>query len=152
MKALEAAERSSAPDARKWLGSLYNNIGWTHHDAGRYGLALAMFEKALKFREAMGQERESRVARWCVARCLRSLGRADEALATQKSLSAEYERVGGGDGYVQEEIGECLLALGRNAEATPYFAQAYDMLSKDPWLADNEPERLQRLKSLGNRG
>jgi hypothetical protein len=46
-------------------------------------------------------------------------------------------------------MGECLLLLNRAAEARPYFARAYAVLSQDPWLAENEPERLRRLKELG---
>jgi hypothetical protein len=48
-------------------------------------------------------------------------------------------------------LGECLLALNRQAKAGPYFALAYDELSKDPWLADNEPARLERLRQLGRK-
>jgi hypothetical protein len=55
---------------------------------------------------------------------------------------------GASDGFVFEELGECLLALGRADEARPYFAQAYAELSQDEWLADNEPARLERLKAL----
>jgi tetratricopeptide (TPR) repeat protein len=72
------------------------------------------------------------------------LGRVDEALAVQRALEQN------GDGmYVYEEIAECLLLLKREAEARPYFAKAYEMLSKDPWLAENESARLERLKESG---
>ena len=37
------------------MGSLYNNLGWTHHEAGRYERALDMFQKALGEREASGR-------------------------------------------------------------------------------------------------
>ena len=40
-------------------------------------------------------------------------------------------------------------ALGRGSEASPYFAEAYALLSQDAWLVDAEPERLARLKELG---
>jgi hypothetical protein len=42
--------------------------------------------------------------------------------------------------------------LNRPAEARPYFAAACEELSKDPWLAENEPARLQRLKELSTDG
>ncbi len=67
----------------------------------------------------------------------------------QKTLEKEYDEKGiEQDGYVFEEIGECLLLLNKNEEAKPYFAKAYEYLSKDKWLVDNEPERLERLKEL----
>jgi tetratricopeptide (TPR) repeat protein len=145
-QALALAERSADPVARKWLGSLYNNMAWTHHDAGRYTEALDLFEKAQRFREETGQQPQLRIAKWSVARCLRSLGRVEEALTIQKTLLTESG--GEGDGYGHEEIGECLLALGQSAEAGPYFKQAYALLLQDPWLAEHEAGRLARLKEL----
>ena len=152
LKALALAEKTPDARAQNWRGSLYNNIGWTYHDSGQYEKALDLFEKALRWREAQGRLPETRIAKWCVARALRSLGRLEEALAAQQALLAEHENAGGKDGYVYEELGECLLALSRQAEAEPYFALAHDELSKDPWLADNEPARLERLKQLGRKG
>ena len=52
------------------------------------------------------------------------------------------------DGYIFEEIGECLFELDRADEAKVYFGLAYGLLSKDEWLKSNEPERLERLKYL----
>jgi hypothetical protein len=66
------------------------------------------------------------------------------------SLLEEHERAGTSDGYVREEIGECLLALGREAEARPHFARAWSLLSRNPWLAASEPARLERLRTLGS--
>lgn len=147
--AIDAAERSSDPKARKWLGSLYNNLGWAHHGRGDFDAALDLFQKAFREREAAGRPGPIRIARWCVARTLRSLKRYEASLAAQRALLAENEAAGTPDGFVHEELGECLEALGRSAEATPHFAAAYDLLSKDPWLARDEPERLERLRRLG---
>ncbi len=65
------------------------------------------------------------------------------------ALHAEFEAEGEDDGYVYEEVGECLLALNRGEEARPYFSMAYKLLSQDSWLAEQEPERLARLSQLG---
>jgi tetratricopeptide (TPR) repeat protein len=151
-RAMALAEASPSPRAKKWLGSLYNNMGWTYHDQGDYQSALDMFEKALAFRITEGQPAETRIARWCVARTKRSLGEVPAALAMQEELKAEFDAIGEEDGYVYEELGECLLALGRKEEAVPNFARAYELLSKDPWLADSEPARIARLRDLGAGG
>lgn len=148
-RALELAEDSEDERARRWQASLLNNLGWARHDGGEYEAALALFERALTERQKSGQNRETRIARWCVARCLRSLGRLEEALAQQRGLLAEEEALGEIPGFTWEEIGECLLALGRGAAARPYFAQAYAVLSEDAWLAAEEEERLARLRRLG---
>jgi tetratricopeptide (TPR) repeat protein len=149
LKALDLAERSGQPRARGWLGALCNNLGWTFHDRGDYARALDLFEKGLRWREEQGQAEETRIARWSVARALRSLGRIDEALEQQRALLAEHERAGSQDGYVHEELAECLLLLDRMGEAQPHFARAYQLLSADPWLVEAEPERLERLRALG---
>jgi tetratricopeptide (TPR) repeat protein len=147
-RALEIAERSDDPRTRQWLGSLHNNMGWTYHDLGRYEEALAHFQRGLEWREEQGQPREIRIAAWAVARALRSLGRYEEALTIQRENLQQAQSTGDTGGYVQEEIGECLLALARGDEAREHFSQAYAVLSGDPWLAENEPERLARLKEL----
>lgn len=148
LKALDLAETSADERARRWRASLYNNIGWSYHDPGAYDAALAAFGKALRLREEQGDARLIRMARWAVARTLRSLGRLDEALALQRDLAAGDWRAGESDGYVEEELGEVLLALGRAAEAKPHFARAYAELSLDDWLAGHEADRLERLRAL----
>ena len=149
-RALELCERPNDPRAARWKGSLYNNIGWTYHDLGRFDDALEMFQRGVSFREELGQEGPLRIAKWCVARCLRSLGRVEEALAMQQTLHEEAKALGDLDMYGLEELGECLHALGRTAEAKPWFARAHEAMSKDPWLVENEPARLQRIKELAN--
>jgi tetratricopeptide (TPR) repeat protein len=143
LKALTLAESATSERARGWLGSLYNNIGWTYHDRGEYAAALTTFEKGLAWQQAHGAPRNIHIARWCIARTLRSLNQIDAALTLLRSLDSE------GDGYVEEEIGECLLTQGQAENARPAFASAYTKLSGDPWLVANEPDRLRRLAALG---
>jgi len=153
-RALELAERSTDPRALHWRGTLCNNMGWIYYDAGDYEQALATFQRATASRRAEGDPALVRIAVWAEARTLRSLGRVEEALALQQKLLSEFDALGEQDGYVYEEIAECLAALGRHDEARPYFARAYETLSRNPWLVESEPERseperLERLRVLG---
>ncbi len=150
--AIQVATQSTDARARAWLGSLCNNTGWTYHDLGRHEEALAMFRRALAAREEQGATGAIRIARWCVARCLRSLGQVDEALAMQRVLLAELESEGRADGFVFEEIGECLLLKGREVDAAPFFARAFEELSTDPDLMAKDAARLERLRGLGRPG
>jgi tetratricopeptide (TPR) repeat protein len=130
LHALALAAQSQQPRARTWMGSLYNNIGWAHHEAGRYEQALDFFQQALREREAAGHADQIRIARWCIARAQRSLGQFEAALATQRELLAELELAGEKDGYVFEELAENLLALNQPTAAQTYFALAHAELRK----------------------
>jgi tetratricopeptide (TPR) repeat protein len=145
-RAIAEAEGSSDPAARRWLPSLLNNLGWDNHELGRHAEALALFQRALALREESGEEPDLTIAKWAVARALRSLGRHEESLAVQDELA--QTPFGAEDGYVHEERGECLLALGRTEEACPAFARAYELLSADAGLAESEPARIARLRDL----
>ncbi len=148
-KAMEVAERSEDRRTKGWLGPLYNNTGWTYHDMGNYKKALEIFEKSLEWRESAGDAYGTRIAKWTIGRTYRSLGRIEEALAVQEALLAEFEAAGAPpDGYVYEELGENHLLLGNEAEAKKNFGAAYELLSKDKWLAKHEKERLDRMKKL----
>lgn len=149
-EALKIAETSIDEKTRRWRGPLYNNTGWTLHDMGEYERALDLFERNVEWHQSIGSGEPLRIAKWSVARVMRSLGRWQEALARQHELREEMERLGlANDGYVSEEIGELLLALGREDEATPWFAKAHQVLSNDLWLQAKEKERLERLARLG---
>ncbi|HKW80172.1 MAG TPA: tetratricopeptide repeat protein, partial [Casimicrobiaceae bacterium] len=149
LDAVAMAEKSADPRARRWLASLYNNIGWTCHDQGEYARALEYFERALPLREARGERVPIRIARWSIARALRSLGRYDEALAIQRALVAQLDRDHESDGYVAEELGELELARGDADAARPWFARAARALGEDPVFVANEAARLARLRKLG---
>lgn len=148
-RAIEMAEASSDPKARRWRGSLLNNLGWTRFEAGDATEALRCFQAALEARIETGSPEGVRIARWSVARAQRELGRVVEALEAQRALEREYAEANESSGYVHEEIGECLLVLGRGTEARGHFRVAHRELSRDPWLVEREPDRLDRLNRLG---
>ncbi len=148
LKALALARAAADPRARRWDASLYHNLGWTYHDRGDAATALAYWEKALAAREAAGDTRRIREARWTVARGLRSVGRLDEAQAIQQALASELERAGETDGYVYEELAEIALARGDAKAAQPWAAKARAALEADPGLATSEPQRLARLGAI----
>ena len=149
--AIDLTEQTADPEAKKWAGSLNNNLGWSYFEEGDYTAALACFTKALAAREAQGKAGPIHIARWSVAKTLRLLGRVDEALTIQEALAAA-QGLGEPDGYVYEELGECYLLRQETAKATSAFAQAYALLSQDSWLVANEGERLARLQRLGQAG
>ena len=148
-RGVELARRSNDAKARALLPALLNNQAWNLHDEGRYADALPVFREAEAAWLASGRQPQGRIARWSVARCLRSLGRYDEALGIQRALEREWAAAGQADGYVFEELAELLDATGRPTEARPYFRRAADELGKDATFAKNEAARLARLRERG---
>lgn len=149
-RALDMAESAQDERARGWRGSLYNNLGWTYYDLGRFDDALPLFVKHEAMLAEAGRTYNEAIAKWAQGKMLRALGRLDEALAIQEALLPHPERQDNdAEGYTREEIGECLLALGRTDESKAHFARAHALLSPDEWLQENEADRLDRLKELG---
>jgi tetratricopeptide (TPR) repeat protein len=118
-QALALAAAADDPRARDWRASLLNNLGWTLFDRGDVADALAVFNDALAARIQQGKANETQVARWCVARTLRELGRFDEALAIQEALAAEHAAAGTADPYVQEELAALKTALTEGSPPNP---------------------------------
>ena len=145
-RACQAAEESNDQRAKNWLGALYNNIGWTYHSKVDYKTALNFFQKDEQWYAERDMTTQMRIARWSAAKMQRLLGETGIALATQFQLEKELMDINEQDGYVYEEIAECLLALKK--ESKEYFRKAYELLSEDKWLIRDEPQRLERLNLL----
>ncbi|HLO97373.1 MAG TPA: tetratricopeptide repeat protein [Fimbriimonas sp.] len=116
-EALEIARSTTDNEwARRWAGTLANNLGWSYFDQGKYEEALKCFEEGLEERNGRGTASQIHQAKWAVGRCLRALGRFEEALEVQEGLDKS-------DGYVVEELAELHLAM-----AKQNFAQASELL------------------------
>lgn len=144
-----ASEAELSDDEPRLRARFLLERGRVLNSSGHAEDAIAPFERDIAFRKAQSQRFEASIATWSRAVTLRYLGRAEEALAVQQSLVDHPDRQGNAaEGYTHEEIGECLLLLGRDAEAKPHFAIAHERLGDDEWIQANEPARLARLKQL----
>ena len=146
-RGLELARRSEDPKALALIPAMLNNRGWDLHDLGRFAEALPVFEEALAVWLVRGKLKQILIAKWAVARCLRSIGRHADALAILRELEAEHAATESVDGTVFEEIAENLVALDEHNDAQPYFGRAFDELSKDEWFVKNEPSRLAGMQA-----
>ena len=119
-KAVAFMQLSSQEDAKKWEGSLHNNLGYALYLQGRYEDALREFELALAARERDGNPSTIRIAWWMIAWTLRALGKLSEALEIQLRLEKEWDEAGEPDLYVFEELEHLYRALDNDERANTY--------------------------------
>ncbi|MBM7785462.1 tetratricopeptide repeat protein [Tenggerimyces flavus] len=113
-RGIALAEESDVPDVRRWLGSLWNNVGWDRFERGDHADALTAFEQAL---QAYDQGEQLQLARYAVAKALRALGRANEAIALLELAVAETPEP---DGWFHHELAESYTAIGDETQATEH--------------------------------
>ncbi|WP_374400150.1 tetratricopeptide repeat protein [Niveibacterium sp.] len=122
LKALAYMEASPQAEAKRWEGSLRNNIGYALHLQGRYDEAMTQLRLALAAREREGKPERIREAWWMIAWTLRAQGKLDDALAIQLRLEREWDAAGKPDADVFEEL-ELLYRAKGNAARAAEFAE-----------------------------
>ena len=145
-RGVELAETRAA--ASYWVGPLLNNLGWEYYESGDFELALAAFERARAARErAPGNADGVELAAYAVAKTLRTLGRADEAVPLMEQTVASAEGRDHEDGWYHEELAEAYEAVGRHTDAREQARLAIPLLERDdPSFA----ERRNRLLELAD--
>ena len=121
-EALVVAVASNQPAARRWEGSIRNNLGMALHGLSRFGEALAQFKQALAIREQGDDLGRTRVAHWMVAWTLRAMNRVDESLEIQLRLEKEWAAANEPDPYVFEELEALYRGKGNEERASHYSA------------------------------
>jgi len=149
-KALSLARNSDDPKSKALIPALLNNTAWDLHNMAKFEEALVYFYEAEKEWLARAKPKQIHIAKWSVARCLRSLECHKEALDILFALESTCSEKNEPSGYVYEELAENLLAQGDTDKAKVFFNKAYEELKKDEWFAINEKLRLDRLLLLAN--
>lgn len=123
LKAVAYMEGSTQAEAKKWEGSLRNNVGYAQHLLGRYDEALVQFRLSLAAHERAGSVRNARIAHWMIAWTLRAQGKFQEAIDIQLRLEREFAQAGDPDPYVFEELEHLYRAIEDTAQADAYAAK-----------------------------
>ncbi|MEO6928159.1 MAG: tetratricopeptide repeat protein [Casimicrobiaceae bacterium] len=122
-KAVAYMAGSEQADARKWEGSLRNNIGYARHLQGDYESALAEFRLSRAAHERTGRVPNVRIADWMIAWTYRAQKKYAEALAMQLDLERAFDADGEPDPYVFEELEHIYRALGDEPRAQHYASK-----------------------------
>ena len=147
-RAMAMAMSSNVPRAIRWRGSLANNMGHTERERGNLDAAMKHFQASLTAFQLTRSGSQIRMAKWQIANVMRMQKRYDEALVLQLMIETEAAEAAEPDGYVFEEIAEIYLVKGDREKAKGYFAKAAETLGKDAWFAENETDRLARMRQL----
>lgn len=113
-RGIALAEASDVPEVRRWLGSLWNNVGWDRFERSDHVGALAAFEQALL---TYDKGEQLQLARYAVAKALRALGRTNEAIALLELAIAETPEP---DGWFHHELAESYTAIGDETQAAAH--------------------------------
>lgn len=151
---LARVRESDDARTKRWHFRLLGNLGRQYVGMGRFDEALRVYGEAKEVCEVQDLSAETRRdARWNIAHAHRHAGEVPRALGILRELEAEVAATAPKpDGYVFEEIAECLLALEREEEARSYFARAWEQHRDDPWFPPTDPSRLRRIRELGGVG
>ena len=131
-QALAVVLASKQPAAQRWEASVRNNLGHSFEQQGLYSDALPQYQQALVLRGKMGNAQNTLVAGFMVARCLRQLGRNEEALSMQQQLLRDSETLGAVDPYVLDELALLYRLRGDAALAAAAAARAAAVRSSSP--------------------
>ncbi|MDP4236088.1 MAG: tetratricopeptide repeat protein [Bacteroidota bacterium] len=138
---------NSHSSARRWLHALYNNIGESYLRTKEYDTAAMYFNKLLDLQRENDGKPDIYTLK-DAAKAIRLAGRPKEALAILEPVIQELQVNNEDNGWIRDEMGESLLALGDQLKAKPHFLKAYELLSKDQYCTKYEPEKLVRLKKM----
>ncbi len=122
LEALAYMEGSQQPEAKKWEGSLRNNVGYALYLQKRYDEALEQFVRSREAKERDGSERGVRIAKWMMASTYRAMANYPKALEIQLKLEQEWQEAGEVDPYVFEELEALYRVMGDQARAEHYAA------------------------------
>jgi tetratricopeptide (TPR) repeat protein len=133
------------PDQERWLNALYNNIGDGYSGIGEYHNAIRYYQKLAALQQKLGGEADIYTLK-DEARAWRLSGKPDSSLSIIEPIQQKLAEQP--DGWIEEEYAEALHATGKPKEAKPHFLKAYELLSKDHWVLQNDPKKLERLRAM----
>jgi tetratricopeptide (TPR) repeat protein len=157
LKGIEAAEQGGVEG---WLGPLWNNLGWTYDDLGRYRESLDALLKAREYHWKLGGELNKLIADWSVGHAYRMVGDHQTAAQWMRPVLAWSERLydieqspGTAEwiGHSCRELGELALHRGDHPKALEYLRRARERLREagmPEWDPDGFEELAQQIEEV----
>lgn len=134
-------------NSRGWLHALYNNIGESYLLTKEYKTAASYFHKLAELQK----ETNGRADIYTLkdeAKAKRLSGNPQVALDILEPVYTKLISEKQDNGWIREELAESYYAIGKQAEAKPYFLKAYELLSKEDYSIKYEQDKLRHLKEM----
>lgn len=155
-RGIEIAERGGLT---RWLGPLWNNLGWNYHDEGMYDEAYGALVKAREYHYMNERELPRLIADYSVAHVMMKQGRLDEAGVEMRKVLRWATRLNDdGDpnalewmGFSRWDLGEMALASGEREEGAAMLAQALGELETagmPNWDPNRWAEKVARCEEV----
>ncbi len=149
-KGIAEAEAGNIP---RYLGALWNNLGWTYEDLGRYSEAVDAYTKAREYHWKYGDERNKLIADWAVGHACRLNGEYDKAEVWLRPLPDWCRKIDETEflGFSLKELGHLSLGREDTAEAVNYFVEAEKNLKvagMPEWDAEGYNKLLGEIERL----
>lgn len=127
-----------------WLAVLWNNLGATYEDQGRYADAVSAYTKAREYHHQGEREVPKLAADWALGHAHRLAGDLDAAERWLVPALAWAERLGEREwiGYCSQDLGEVDLARGRREQGLARLRAARNHLEV---IRSHWPEGLAKL-------
>ncbi len=116
----------------RWLGPLWNNLGLTYEDMGKYKESLEAYLKAREYHWRYGDEKNKLIADWAVGHAYRLNGDNSNAERWLRPVLAWCERIDEVEfeGLTYREFGEIALSGANSGQALSYFLKAEEKLKR----------------------
>jgi tetratricopeptide (TPR) repeat protein len=151
MRGIDAAESGGV---ESWLGPLWNNLGATYYDTGKFDLALEAFLRARRYHWQYSNETAKLYADYHVGMAYRATGQLDKAGQWLRPVLAWAERLEDHSaiGQACEELGEIAIATGKKSDGLmllkrardEYKTAGFDQSGKEAWNGINK--RIEQVK------
>ncbi len=130
--ALKGIKEANIYHEYKWLGALWNNLGWAYHDIGEHEKSLEALKKAREYHRKYSNEKAILIADWSVGCLLRKLGRVEEAEKLFKPVLEKSKHLGDVEwiGLTIQELGEIEIIRGNFILGLSYLKQSQKYLEE----------------------
>jgi tetratricopeptide (TPR) repeat protein len=153
---LKGIKEAEAGRVTRWLGPLWNNLGWTYEHNGDYEKAIEAYGKARDYHYEYGNERNKVVADWALGHAHRLNGDIDQASEWMGPLLAKFEAMSDTEfiGLTHRELGEIDCARGDYDAALSHLEKAETHLRQagmPNWDADGYEALVKRISEVRDR-